>query len=732
MSQDQSLERVPHAAAGLIPEYYIAAKQPGLERRPLTIKYGRTFGQFDHFGDIREDALNPEGLFHNDTRHLSRLELLLNDRQPLLLGSNVERDNALLTVDLANPDEYVDARLALRRDIIHVRRVKFLWGGTCYERVVVHNFDVVPHDIALSFRFDGDFKDIFEVRGHRRARRGSKLAALESDSEVRFRYRALDGQLAQTAIRFEPVPARLAIGSAEFELTLGPQERQTVFVDVRCDGEAEKQGPRRCFYLNMREDRRWRRAVRGRAVGIESSDTLFNEVVKRAVSDLYMLTTDTEHGPYPFAGIPWFSTVFGRDGIITALMVLWFDPEIGRGVLRYLAAHQAVAHDPESEAEPGKVLHEMRAGEMARTGEVPFGRYYGSVDATPLFVMLAGEYLARTGDLETMAQLWPNIEAALRWIDEHGDPDGDGFVEYGVQQGQGLVNQGWKDSEDAIFHADGALAAGPIALCEVQGYVYAARRLGAKIAGALGKDAVAETLAAQAAELRERFEEAFWCEDLSTYALALDGAKRPCRVRTSNPGHLLLCGIVSLERARRVADTLLGRDGFSGWGVRTVAASERRYNPMGYHNGSVWPHDNALIALGLARYGLKDHVRKVFSGLFDAATYIHLRRLPELFCGFNRRRDFGPTYYPTACAPQAWASASLLAALQALLGLAFDPASGRIRFNHPMLPDFLEELRLSELELGETRADVVLRHQDGDVAVNVARRSGDVRVVVVR
>jgi glycogen debranching enzyme len=385
--------------------------------------------------------------------------------------------------------------------------------------------------------------------------------------------------------------------------------------------------------------------------------------------------------------------------------------------------------EPERDAEPGKILHEMRHGEMANLHEVPFGRYYGSVDSTPLFVMLAGAYLERTGDLDTIGKLWPNIQAALHWIETDGDPDGDGFVEYYRRTPQGLSNQGWKDSQDSIFHADGALAEGPIALVEVQAYVYGAWRGAARIARALGHTETATLYAKRAETLRERFDQAFFDEAMGTYVLALDGAKKPCRVRASNAGHALFTGIARPNRANAVVETLMDSKFFTGWGIRTLASSEARYNPMSYHNGSVWPHDNALIAAGFARYGFRREAARIFEGVFASSTFVDLRRLPELFCGFRRQRTQGPTSYPVACIPQAWAAAAPLSLVQSCIGLVFDPEEPRLVFEDPVLPSFLDEIVLTGLSVKGASATVALRRSGGHVVVDVLERKGDLRVL---
>jgi len=717
------VEEVPEAP------FYIPGT--GSSTRPRrTLKHGDCFVVLDSHADIGATPGGPDGVFFCDTRHLSHLEMLLNGQQPLLLGSSVRDDNSILTVDLTNPDIYLDRKLALPKDMLHVVRTLFLWRGTAYQRLRMQNHGDFPFDVRLSLAFASDFADLFEVRGLRRPRRGTATAEVTRETGVVLNYQGLDGNRRHTTMLFDPAPERLSSSLASYALTLQPNESRSIYITVTCDRGAAtspalpfRKGLRAAFHEH-------KNTHRGIATAT-SSNQVFNEVLCRSMADLSMLTTGTSQGPYPYAGIPWYSTTFGRDGIITALQMLWCDSRIAKGVLRRLAAFQAREFDPLADAEPGKILHEMRGGEMAMLREVPFGLYYGSVDSTPLFVMLAGLYTEHTGDLETLRELWPNIEAALGWIDGPGDPDRDGFVEYHRANEKGLVNQGWKDSHDAIFHADGSLAQGPIALCEVQGYVYAAKRLAARGARRLGKDALGDTLDAEAASLAERFETAFWCEDISTYALALDGQKRPCRVRTSNAGQVLFSGIAAPDRAEAVMRDLMRPSFFSGWGIRTVAREERRYNPMSYHNGSVWPHDNSLIAAGFARYGHKSAIDRVFKGLFDAATYMDLRRLPELYCGFQRGRQRGPTLYPVACSPQAWAAGTPLLLLQSSLGLEFDPDRNEILLRKPRLPSFLEEVTLRNLRLGQSTVDLMVRRHGTDVSLQTLRNEGHIKVAAV-
>ena len=693
------------------------------------LKYGESFALFDRFGDMPRAGSGEHGLYHEGTRFLSRYELRLNGKRPILLHSSVRRDNSVLAVDATNPDLHEDGRLATVKGTVHLARSWVLWEAACHERIRIANFGQAPVRLTLVLEFGADYADIFEVRGYERSRRGEALAPEEAGSRAILGYRGLDGIVRRTAIEFSKAPASLGAGRAQFAIELAPHGRFELEARIDCDPQAQST---RLDYGEAA--RRVEQAMGGvaRDAHAESPSAPFNDWIDRSAADLTMLTAGNPEGRYPYAGVPWYSVPFGRDAILTAVQYLWPQPGMARAVLRFLAATQATEERPDEDAEPGKIVHEMRKGELANLHEIPFGRYYGTIDATPLFVVLAGEYHQRTGDRETLDAIWPHVLRALEWMERYGDLDGDGFIEYRRRSRTGLVNQGWKDSEDSIMHADGRLARGPIALCEVQGYAYLARIHAARLARTLGDEARARALEAKARDLQARFEDAFWCEDLGTYALALDGDKRPCRVRASNAGHVLWSGIARDDRARRVGETLLAPDSFSGWGVRTLARGEVRYNPMSYHNGSVWPHDNAIAAMGLARYGMKDKSVAIATALYEASLFMDLHRLPELYCGFDREHHGeGPTLYPVACSPQAWAAASAFYLIKACLGLSFRPEEPRMRFLHPMLPAFLERVRLVNVRVGEAVVDVQFERHGGEVGVNVLRKQGDVEVSVV-
>jgi glycogen debranching enzyme len=724
--------RAPDDADVTIGPFYIPS---GASARigSQSLKQGDTFAVLDAYGDAQAAGPAAEGLFHEDTRYLSRFVLVIERARPLLLSSRVTRDNTVLTADLANPDIY-DGRLKLARDQVHLLRSKVLDDGACFERLEIRSYADHPVALTLRYGFDADFADMFEVRGQTRSARGEMLEPVIGAASVTLGYRGRDHVVRRTELRFDPPPDALGRREARYELRLPPGGALTVNVTVLCAREGSSPGRAEDFVGASAKATARVDALRRGGAGIATSNTAVNGWIDRSEADLDMLLTDQPTGPYPYAGIPWFNTAFGRDGIITALETLWLRPHVARGVLAFLAATQARESDPARDAETGKILHETRKSEMAALGEVPFGRYYGSVDATPLFVVLAACYHRRTGDTPFIQSIWPNIEAALLWMRSHGDSGGDGggdgFLDYDRRAEKGLANQGWKDSGDAIFHADGRLATGPIALVEVQAYVYAALEGGAEMARALGAGARAENLATASRQLRRRFDAAFWCEEIGSYALALDGGRKPCRVRTSNAGHALFAGICEPARAARLAATLMSEEHFSGWGIRTLATSERRYNPMSYHNGSIWPHDNGLIAMGLARYGLRAPLLRLIEAQFDASTFLELHRLPELFCGFPRRPGEGPTHYPVACSPQAWSSAAAFALIGAVLGVSFHPEIAQIRFTRPALPRFIDELRIERLSMGEVAVDLHFRRHGEDAALTVLRKDGEVEIVV--
>ena len=716
------------ASTGITQQYYIAAGSSPSDDRVRVLKYGKCFAVFNRYGDIEPLGLGEHGIFFQGTRYLSELALLLWQSRPLLLSSIVKSDNFVFTADLANVDVSENQQVVIPRGALHIVRSRFLWQGVAYEKFEICNYGLQRIELPFSVAFAADYADIFEVRGTRRERRGRRLDDEIGKASITMAYEGLDNIVRKTRIECKPTPCRISSSDLHFEASLDPGQSQSFHLAVVCDPKSSRLVTSYERALVSAESEL--KAASATICRISSSNDRFNRWIKRSVADVEMMTLGNPEANYPYAGVPWFSTVFGRDGIITALQMLWVAPWIAKGVLEFLASTQATEVDLANEAQPGKILHETRRGEMANLGEVPFGRYYGSVDSTPLFIMLAGAYLDYMQDADFLRRLWPHVDLALEWIDRYGDVDGDGFVEYARHGTKGLIQQGWKDSSDSVFHADGSLANPPIALCEVQGYVYAAKLAAARICSALGDSQRESTLQDEALKIQDRFEEAFWCDDISTYAIALDGQKKPCRVRTSNPGHCMFSGIASKERAHLVAHTLMSRDMFSGFGVRTVGSEEARYNPLSYHNGSVWPHDNAMIASGMARYGFRDFAGRILMGLLDVSKTVDLHRLPELFCGVDRRPGEGPVLYPVACSPQAWAAGAVLMLIEACLGISIDVQKKRLVLNRPFLPEGIPQLWIRGLCIGDCRMHLLLERDSDSVGLQILEKQGDAQVVI--
>jgi glycogen debranching enzyme len=695
----------------------------------LVLKHDESFLVCDRRGDFPAHVAGELGFYEGGTRHLRWLELQVNGQRPLLLAAEVSTENDQILVALANGDiEHPSGPIP--RNTIHLDRLLTVYRGHLVHSLTVTSFHDAPCELTLEWIFAADFRDVFEVRGMHRPARGEALAEERDGGTVRLRYRGLDGVERTTQLVFDPAPMLVASHRAVYQLALAPNETRHILLTATASaGAAPGPAPGASAVLRaLRSEPR----LQDEAASIFSDNEAFNVMLRRSLLDLQMLLTDTPQGRVPYAGVPWYVAPFGRDSLITAYQLLPYAPGVAAATLRFLAARQGTTVDAFLDEEPGKILHEYRRGEMANLREIPFIPYYGTIDATPLFVMVLAEYAQWTGDLALVRELWPAAERALEWMRRFGDLDGDGYLEYETRSRLGLGNQGWKDSWDSVSHADGTLARTPIALAEVQAYAYGAILGASQLARALGDVARAGALVVEARALKTRFNRDFWLEHESFYALALDGDKRQCEVLTSNIGHCLWTGIVDEDRAAIVAKRLLADDMFSGWGVRTLSARERRYNPMSYHNGSVWPHDNAILAAGFRRYGLTPAIIAIASSLFEASRFFERQRLPELFCGFPRLPHYGPISYPVACAPQAWAAGSSLQILTALCGLEAHARDNRLTSAHPVLPPWLKFVEIYNVRLASSSLDIAITHGRESASVELIARRGDAEVLVRR
>lgn len=699
------------------------ADEPLDIRDAQTIKHDRIFMLCDRFGDVPPGNTAALGLYFMDTRFLSCWQLLIDGTRPVYLHSEAARNYSML-IETTLPLSRVDPDGGETRENASVSRHRWLERGL-RETIKLRNFGRRKRRLRVEIRFEADFLDLFEVRGARRPKRGEMLDPQVGPASVILGYEGLDGVRRTLEVGFDPAPKRLSSDRAVFDVTIAPQSLATI--EVRVVPRAGDAEPAAIGYEGLeREYSAWRHLCTRFSV----SNGQFQRYLERAVVDLRMMQTEIDGTPAIDAGVPWFSTLFGRDSLVTAYQTLGVVPELAKGTLRTLARAQGTKVDTWRDEEPGKILHEIRNGELAACGEIPHTPYYGSVDATPLWLVVYGYIWTWTGDREFAEEMWPAALRALEWIDRYGDADGDGYVEYRRRSARGLDNQGWKDSRDGILHADGSLPEPPIALCEVQGYVYDAKRRLARVARALGHEDLARDLEQRAEDLKRRFNEDFWMPDEGYYAVALDGAKRQVGSITSNPGHCLWSRIVDDDRAPRVARRLLSPELSSGWGIRTLSARNPAFDPIGYHTGSVWPHDNALVAHGLKLYGLDEESNRLIDQLAAAGSFFRESRFPELFCGFSREDVPVPVEYPVACRPQAWATGAALLMMRSYGGITADAPSKTLSIVRPKLPAWLDRADLVGLRVGDARVDLSYSSQRGVTAVQVLRKDGDLDVVV--
>ncbi len=730
MRAGQELESAPVSMEDAVGYAAVDCRHGASVQDALVLKHGRVFLLLNERGDVAPPGHCGLGFFHDDTRMLSHYELVLAGAPATVLSSQVVRMYGS-QVDLAVDDAAFGGDSWNISNAVHVRR-EMLIDERLTERVTLTNFLDRSIDYWVELRYANDFADIFEVRGWKRAERGTFHEPVVGPRSVTFSYRGRDGETISSALVFDDEPYQIGARRARWRFRLDPHRPRRLewhalvnpsLVSSEANGgrsHRHRDIERRRIPLEAAYDE-WRAGC----THFSSNVAEFNSALDHAVTDIRSLYTEADGLPIISAGIPWYSAPFGRDSIIVSLQTLPLNPRVAADTLRYLARTQGTAVDEATEEQPGKIMHELRRGELARAGEIPHVPYYGTIDATPLWLILLHETWRWTGDEALVRELLPHAERALAWMDRYGDVDGDGFLEYARTSPNGLVNQGWKDSWDGVPFPDGTLPEPPIALVEVQGYACDARRRMSVLYHAFGDAARAARLRRQAALMREKIIDRFWIEELGTFALALDGEKRPIPTITSNAGHLLWCRVPDAVRASRMAARLLAPDMFSGWGLRTLSSSHPVFNPMSYHDGSVWPHDNAIVALGLALSGQKPAMLPIFSALYDAADGLRYNRLPELYCGMTRAQGIRPVLYPVSCSPQAWASGAFFMLLQAATGILADAPARELHVREPLLPQFLDELVVHGLRVGGSRLSLQFTRRGNRTLANLLDVEGD-------
>jgi glycogen debranching enzyme len=697
----------------------------------LTLIDGKTFLATNVAGDVVPPGAPDVGFFHEDTRFLSRLEFKLDGHRSAVLSSSTEQ-TFVSQIELTTGNITLRDSFDLPENTVHIRREQLLASDILFDRFTFENFNRVAVAFTVEISYEADFVDVFQVRGVARAEHGQYYQpVIESDGLI-FSYRGRDDVLRQTVVRMNPAPVEIRGGTARWELCLEPLRKITLEITVTPRVEHRTSRATLYNYEAQLEARRGAfQEFDSASTQFTSSNSVFDNLLHNAMGDFHALRIPVGGEHVIAAGVPWFATIFGRDSIIAAYQTLSLNPELAKDTLRVLARYQASKVDDWRDAQPGKILHEWREGEMTKCDEMPFGSYYGSVDATPLWLVLLSETYNWTCDEALVREMLPHAYRALDWIDQYGDLDGDGFVEYLRRSPRGLINQGWKDSWDANIHTDGRVAEPPIALCEVQGYVYDAKYRMASLLRTFGDAERADKLRREANELARRFDKTFWSQQRGFYAMALDAEKKPLEVISSNPGHLLWSRIINRERARTVTQRMMQEDMFSGWGWRTMSQKEQVFNPLSYHRGSVWPHDNSLIAHGMALNEFREPALNVLSALFQAALEFRDYRLPELFCGLHRRPFDEPVHYPVSCSPQAWASGALFLILTSVLGIRPSAQRKELNIINPQLPSWLEHLHIRNLKIGNSRVGLDFSRRDQRTFCNVVDITGEKLLVNV-
>ncbi|WP_124727446.1 glycogen debranching N-terminal domain-containing protein [Staphylospora marina] len=682
------------------------------------IKDGEVFLFSDPEGTVPGGNAEGYGLWRRDMRHLSTLEWELEGVGLVTLSS--EARGARGKTRYTNLEVKSGDEVLFWRESLEIIRERWIDGSVLHDRFRLTNLDRRQLRSHMVIRVDADFADMFTVRGFAGGKTGNKRQSECGHSSVRFVYEGVDGLVRRTSVSVDTDAETDEEGRFRIPVLLEPGESMSVTLSVvssEGDESPEVLSPDESFLRVLRKEEQWRTSC----PEAETDSVAFKGMLETALGDFRMLLTDAGDGELPVAGLPWFAVPFGRDSLIAAWQALPVRPELALAVIRTMARHQGSRLDPWRDEEPGKIMHEIRRGELANSGQVPFTPYYGSIDSTPLFLILMAEYWRFTGDFETIRTFADHARRAFEWMDRHGDPDGRGYTSYVRKSEKGIDNQGWKDSADSVVHKDGRLAEAPISLCEVQGYVYMARTRWAELFRLLGDEETANRLREQAEDLKRRFADDFWMEDESFVALALDKDRRKVGAVTSNPGHLLMTGILDPDKGARVGRRLLESDLFSGWGIRTMSDREKAYNPMSYHNGSVWPHDNSLILLGLLETGMTDEAARLMAGLIRSASCFGDYRLPELFCGYGENEG-NPVPYPVACSPQAWAAGAAFVLLRAMAGMFPDPVRKQVELA-PVLPEGVNRLLIRRLKVGEGELDLALVRSEAGVHVSVLRNT---------